>query len=82
MIFDCDFLRAKMLFNRHRKIGSALNGRIVGDDHAFDARNLANARDDTSARRRYLRTSPTPRVSKAREMNFRDLATDRCVRVR
>ncbi len=37
-----DFLRAKMLFHRHRIIGSALDGRVVADNHHFAACHTAD----------------------------------------
>ena len=32
-----DFLRPQVLLHRERVVGSALDGRVVGDDHALDA---------------------------------------------
>ena len=40
-----DVLGAKMLFHRHRIIGAALDGRIVGNDHAFAARHAPDPCD-------------------------------------
>src|SRR5215471_4797065 len=34
-ILECDLLRAKVLFNRKRKISAALDGGIIGNDDAF-----------------------------------------------
>ena len=42
-----DFLRPKMLLHRDRIIGAALDRRVIGDDHAFRARNRADAGDDS-----------------------------------
>ena len=44
-----DLLGAQMLLHRHRIIGAALDGRIVADDHAFAARDPADAGDDARA---------------------------------
>ena len=46
-----DFLRAQMLFHGQRIIGSALHRGVIGDDHALDARDAADACDDAGARR-------------------------------
>jgi hypothetical protein len=40
-----DFLGAKMLFHRHRVVGSALHGSVVGEDHALLARHPADTGD-------------------------------------
>jgi YebC/PmpR family DNA-binding regulatory protein len=61
-----DLLGAQMLLHRHRVIGAALDGRVVGDDHAPRARDPADAGDHARARRlavieavrRQLRRSP------------------------
>ncbi len=47
IVLPCDILRAQMLLHRHGIIGAALDGGVVGDDHAFAARNTPDARDDT-----------------------------------
>ncbi len=41
-----DVLRTQMLLHRHRIVSAALDGRIVGDDHAFPARHAADSGDD------------------------------------
>ena len=41
-----DVLGAQVLLHRHRIIGAALDGRVVGDDHAFAARNPPHPGDD------------------------------------
>ena len=38
-----------MLLHRHREIGAALDGRVVGDDHAFAPLDAADAGDDAGA---------------------------------
>src|SRR5437660_646613 len=40
-----DVLRAQMLLHRHRVVGAALDGGIVGDDDAFAAADAADAGD-------------------------------------
>ena len=45
-VFDRDLLRAQMLLHGHRKIGAALDGRVVGDDHRLAAVDAADAGDD------------------------------------
>ena len=41
-----DILRAQMFLHRHRIIGATLDGRIVGDNHAFAPRYPPDAGDD------------------------------------
>ncbi len=41
-----DLLRAQVLLDRHRVIAAALDGGVVGDDHAFAAFDAADAGDD------------------------------------
>ena len=41
-----DLLRAQMLLHRDRIIGAALDRGVVADDHAFAARDAADAGDD------------------------------------
>ncbi|MHC2284708.1 hypothetical protein ACVIJW_000578 [Bradyrhizobium barranii subsp. barranii] len=45
-------LRAQMLLHRHRIVSAALDGGVVGDDHAFAARDTPDAGDD--ARRMHV----------------------------
>ncbi len=52
IVLPRDILGAKMLLHRHRIIGAALDGRIIGDDHAFAPRDPADAGDD--ARRMHV----------------------------
>ena len=44
-----DLLRAQVLLDRHRVVGAALDGRVVGDDHALAAADPADAGDDAGA---------------------------------
>ena len=46
-----DFLRAQMLFHRHREIGAAFYRGVVHHDHAFLAEDAADAGDDAGAGR-------------------------------
>ncbi len=46
IVLPRDVLRAQMLLHRHRIIGAALDGGVVGDDDAFAARNAPDAGDD------------------------------------
>ncbi len=41
-----DFLRAQVLFHRHRVVGAALDRGVVRHDHAFASRDAADAGDD------------------------------------
>ena len=50
-VLQRDLLRAQVLLDRHRVIGPALDGGIVGHDDAFAARHAADAGDDPGARR-------------------------------
>ena len=45
-----DLLGPQMFFDRHREIGAALDGRVVGDDDAFAAGDAADAGDDAGGR--------------------------------
>jgi hypothetical protein len=45
-----DLLRPQVLLDRQRVIGAALHRRIVGDDHALDAVDPADAGDQRSRR--------------------------------
>ena len=47
-----DLLRPQVLLHGQREIGAALDRRVVGDDHAFAARDAADAGDDP--RRRHV----------------------------
>ena len=40
-----DLLRAQMLFHRDGKIGAALHGGVIGDDHRLAAHHTADAGD-------------------------------------
>ncbi len=44
-----DLLGAQVLLHRHRVIGAAFDGRVVGDDHAFAALDAADAGDEPGA---------------------------------
>ena len=44
-----DLLGAQVLLDRHRVVGAALDGRVVGDDHAFAAGDPADAGDHPRA---------------------------------
>ena len=46
IVLPRDILRAQMLLHRHRIIGAALDGGVVGDDHAFAPRDPPDAGDD------------------------------------
>ena len=46
IVLPRDVLRAQMLLHGHRIIGAALDGGVVGDDHAFAARDAPDAGDD------------------------------------
>ena len=45
-VFAGDLLGAQMLFDGHREIGAALDGRVVGDDDAFLSHDPPDAGDD------------------------------------
>ena len=47
-VFQSNFLPAQMLLNRHRMISAAFNRGVIGNNHAGDALNLANAGNDAS----------------------------------
>ena len=50
-ILQRDLLGAQVLLDRHRVVGAALDGGIVGDDHAFAPRHPPDPGDDPGARR-------------------------------
>ncbi|MGY4479060.1 hypothetical protein ACVILL_006474 [Bradyrhizobium sp. USDA 3364] len=52
IVLPRDVLGAQMLLHRHRVVGAALDGGVVGDDDAFAARDAADAGDD--ARRMHV----------------------------
>ena len=52
IVLPRDVLRAQMLFHRHRIIGAALDGRVIGDDDAFAPRDAPDPGDD--ARRMHV----------------------------
>lgn len=47
VVFKRNFLGAEVFFNGDRKIGSALDGCIVGDDYALTAVDSSDSGDDT-----------------------------------
>jgi hypothetical protein len=49
MIFLGDLLRAQMLFDGHRKIRTAFDGGVVGNDHHFAVGDPSDAGDDARA---------------------------------
>ena len=59
-------LRAQVLLDRHRVVGAALDGRVVGDDHALAAAHAADAGDDPRARARRRRTCRARPAARAR----------------
>ena len=54
IVLPGNILRPQMLLHRHRIIGAALDGGVVGDDHAFAPRDPSNTSDD--ARRMHVAT--------------------------
>ena len=48
-VLERDLLRAQMLLHRHRIIGAALDGGIVGDDHRLAALDPPDAADEPRA---------------------------------
>ena len=46
IVLPRDILRAQVLLHRHRIVRAALDGGIVGDDHAFAPRNAPHPGDD------------------------------------
>ena len=45
VVLACHFLRAQMLFHRHREIGAAFDSGVIGDDHHFLTHHPANPAD-------------------------------------
>ena len=50
MVLARDLLGAQMLLHRHRVVGAALDGGVVGDHHAFAAADAADAGDQARGR--------------------------------
>jgi len=46
VVVQRDFLRAQVLLDRHRVVRAALDGRVVGDDHALATGDPADPGDD------------------------------------
>ena len=44
-----NFLRAQVLLDGQRIVRAAFHGRVIGDDHAFETVDAADARDDSGA---------------------------------
>ena len=61
-----DLLRAQVLLHRHRVVGAALHRRVVGDDHAFAARDAADAGDHAGGRAPRRRTCRRRRAGRSR----------------
>ena len=53
-VLERDLLGAQVLLHRHRKVGAAFDGGVVGDDHAFAALDAADAGDQAGAVDRIL----------------------------
>jgi len=51
VVLEGDLLGAEVLLHRHREVGAALDRGVVGHDHALDAVDQADARDDARRRR-------------------------------
>ena len=51
LVLGCDLLRAQVLLDRERVVGAALDGGVVGDDHALLAVHDADAGHDARPRR-------------------------------
>ena len=50
-VLQRDLLGAQVLLDRHRVVGAALDGGVVGDDHALAPGHAADAGDDPGAGR-------------------------------
>ncbi len=48
-VLQGDLLRPQVLFHRHRVVGAALDGGIIGDDHHLASLDAADAGDDAGA---------------------------------
>ena len=62
-----DFLGAQVFLYRHRVIGAALDGGIVGDDHAFTPRHAPDAGNDPRARHGIVIHSPSSQLRQFQE---------------
>ncbi len=79
-VLQRDFLRAQMLLHRHREIGAALDGGVVGDDHHFDAVHPADAGDDAGGGRRVVVHAVGGQRRRTPGTASRDRAGRECVR--
>ena len=81
-VLEGDLLGAEVLLDRHRVVGAALDGRVVGDDHAGRALDPADPGDDPGARVPRRRTGRSRPAGSARGTPNRGRAGDRCARGR
>ena len=65
-VLQRDLLRAQVLLHRDRVVGAALDGGVVGDDHALAPADPADAGDDAGARARRRRTCRRRPAGRAR----------------
>ncbi len=77
IVLPRDVLRAQMFFHRHRIIGAALDGGIVGDNDAFAARDPADAGDRYSPNARRRHRGRWRRAATIRETRCRDRSAGR-----
>ena len=72
-----DLLRAQVLLHRHRVVGAALHGGVVGDHHAVHALDAADAGDHAGRSVHRRRTCRAPRAGRSRGTACRGRAVAR-----
>ena len=76
MVLARDILRAQMLLHRHRIVGAALDGGIIGDDHAFAAADAADPGDQAGGMNVAAIEAVRRQAARARETACPDRAAD------
>ncbi len=82
MVLLGDLLRAQMLLHRHRIVRAALDGRVVGDDHAVLPFDDADAGDDAGAGRIVVVHAVRGERGEFEKIASRDRSTYRSARAR
>ena len=77
-----DLLGAQVLLHRHRVVGAALHGGVVGDDHHLPAADPADAGDDARRGRVAVVQVAGREGAQLQERGCPDRAGVRCVRAR
>ena len=79
-VLEGDLLRAQVLLHRHRVVGAALDGGVVGDDHDVAAVHEADAGDEARRPAPRRRTCRSRRAARSRGTGCRRRAAGRRAR--